>query len=88
MSKSIQKAGSVMSNIITVEIAVVDSEAGILLESLQHEMEWLKRINATSEDEAIDAGNNYIEVSSLYEKIKKKSILTLGKQRINGTVQL
>ncbi|MFT6267143.1 MAG: hypothetical protein ACJAWS_003310 [Oleiphilaceae bacterium] len=77
-----------MSNIITVEIAVVDSEAGILLESLQHEMEWLKRINATSEDEAIDAGNNYIEVSSLYEKIKKKSILTLGKQRINGTVQL
>jgi hypothetical protein len=88
VSKSIQKAGSVMSNIITVEIAVVDSEAGILLESLQHEMEWLKRINATSEDEAIDAGNNYIEVSSLYEKIKKKSILTLGKQRINGTVQL
>jgi hypothetical protein len=86
VSKSIQKAGSVMSNIITVEIAVVDSEAGILLESLQHEMEWLKRINATSEDEAIDAGNNYIEVSSLYEKIKKKSILTLGKQRINGTV--
>jgi hypothetical protein len=88
VSKSIQKAGNVMSNIITVEIAVVDSEAGILLESLQHEMEWLKRINATSEDEAIDAGNNYIEVSSLYEKIKKKSILTLGKQRINGTVQL
>jgi len=79
-----------MSNIITVEIAVVDSEARILLESLQHEIERLKRINATSEDEdeAIDAGNNYIEVSSLYEKIKKKSILTLGKQRINGTVQL
>ena len=90
MSKSIQKAGSVISNIITVEIAVVDSEARILLESLQHEIERLKRINATSEDEdeAIDAGNDYIEVSSLYEKIKKKSILTFGKQRINGTVQL
>jgi hypothetical protein len=74
-----------MSNVRTIEITAVDSEARILLESLQHEMERLKRINATSEDEdeAIDAGNDYIEVSSLYEKIKKLSIPTFGEQITN-----
>jgi hypothetical protein len=74
-----------MSNVRTIEITAVDSEARILLESLQHEMERLKRINATSEDEdeAIDAGNDYIEVSSLYEKIKNLSIPTFGEQITN-----
>ena len=74
-----------MSNVRTVEISAVDSEARILLESLQHEMERLKNINATSEDEdeAIDAGNDYIEVASLYEKIKKISIPTFGEQITN-----
>jgi RPA family protein len=85
VSKSIQKAGGVMSNVRAVEITAVDSEARILLESLQHEMERLKVINATSEDEdeAIDAGNDYIEVSSLYEKIKKIAIPTFGAQITN-----
>ncbi len=74
-----------MSNIRTIEITVIDSEARILLESLRHEMERLKGINSNSEDEdeAADAGNDYIEVSSLYEKIKNISIPTFGEQIAN-----
>jgi RPA family protein len=85
MPESFQKAGSVMATIREIEVSAIDSEARIILESLYREMERLKAINASSEDEgeAADAGNDYLEVSSLYDKIREIAVSTFGNQITN-----
>lgn len=74
-----------MANLREIEIQAIDSEARIILESLQREMERLKAINANSddEDESADAGNDYLEVSSLFDKIKATAIAEFGEQITN-----
>jgi hypothetical protein len=74
-----------MTNIREIEISAIDSEACIILESLHREMERLKAINANSddEDEAADAGNDCLEVSSLYNKVKETAVSTFGSQITN-----
>ena len=74
-----------MTNIREIEILAIDSEARIILESLQREMQRLKSINANSEDEdeAADAGNDYLEVSSLYEKVESLAVSKFGPQITN-----
>ncbi|PCJ14500.1 MAG: hypothetical protein COB04_15160 [Gammaproteobacteria bacterium] len=74
-----------MTAIREIEISAIDSEARIILESLHREMERLKAINANSddEDEAADAGNDYLEVSSLYDKVKGVAVPTFGNQITN-----
>lgn len=74
-----------MATIREIEVSAIDSEARIILESLYREMERLKAINASSEDEdeAADAGNDYLEVSSLYDKIREVAVSTFGNQITN-----
>ena len=69
-----------MTTIREIEISAIDSEARIILESLHREMERLKSINANSDDEAADAGNDCLEVSSLYNKVKEIAVSTFGSQ--------
>lgn len=54
-----------------------------MLESLFREMNRLKLINATSEDEAAVAGNDYIEISGFYERLSDKAMLVFGEQILN-----
>jgi hypothetical protein len=48
-------------------------------------MKRLKLINETSEDEdeAADAGNDYIEISGFYERLSDKAVSVFGEQIIN-----
>lgn len=74
-----------MTNIRQIEISAINSEARIILDALRREMERLKSINVNSEDEdeAADAGNDYLEVSSLYEKVESLAVSTFGPQITN-----
>lgn len=76
-----------MTNIREIKISAIDSEVRIILESLHREMERLKAINANSddedEDEAANAGNDCLEVSSLYNKVKETAVSTFGSQITN-----
>ena len=74
-----------MTTLREANIFTCDSEMRIILESLHREMERLKNINATSqnEDEVADAGNDYMEVASLYEKLEDIAISTFGDQITN-----
>ncbi len=59
-----------------------DWEVRYILESLSKEMNRLKLINSTSDDEdtAADAGNDYMEISGLFERLSEKAIAVFGEQ--------
>ncbi len=57
-----------------------DWETRYILESLSKEMTHLKAINASSQDEAADAGNDFIEVSGLYDQMSSNAIEVFGQQ--------
>jgi hypothetical protein len=71
-----------MAIIRELEVKLNDWETRYVLESLSREMERLKTINAESsdEDEAADAGNDFMEISSLYESVSKSAIEVFGEQ--------
>ncbi|WP_460237306.1 hypothetical protein [Aurantivibrio plasticivorans] len=68
-----------------MNISSNDWETRYILESLAAEMNRLKTINATSkdEDEAADAGNDYIEISGLYERLSSEAVNVFGEQILN-----
>ncbi len=74
-----------MTIIRELDISICDWETRIILESLQREMARLKSINDTSnnEDEVADAGNDYIEISGLYERLEKEAVEKFGDQIVN-----
>lgn len=71
-----------MAAVREIEAKFVDWEARYLLAALSREMERLKRINSESEDEdeAADAGNDYLEISGLYERLSSEAVSTFGGQ--------
>jgi hypothetical protein len=62
-----------------------DWEIRYVLESLSREMGRLRLINASNEDEdeAADAGNDYIEISGFYERLAEKAVSVFGEQILN-----
>lgn len=74
-----------MTNIREIEVKLNDWETRYVLESLSREMMRLKTINAESEDEdeAADAGNDFMEISSLYEHVSKNAVEVFGEQILN-----
>ncbi|GAB1257716.1 hypothetical protein NBRC116494_22180 [Aurantivibrio plasticivorans] len=74
-----------MATIREMNISSNDWETRYILESLAAEMNRLKTINATSEDEdeAADAGNDYIEISGLYERLCSEAVNVFGEQILN-----
>ncbi|NMM42324.1 hypothetical protein [Pseudoalteromonas arctica] len=71
-----------MTVIRELNVNLNDWETRYILESLSKEMAHLKAINATSEDEdeAADAGNDFIEVSGLYDQMSSNAVEVFGKQ--------
>lgn len=71
-----------MTVIRELELQLTDWEAKYVLEALSKEMTRLKIINQTSEDEdeAADAGNDYIELSGFFDKVSSKAKSTFGEQ--------
>ncbi|AZG74478.1 hypothetical protein [Shewanella livingstonensis] len=70
--------------IVTRELNVNlnDWETRYILESLSKEMAHLKAINASSEDEdeVADAGNDFIELSGLYDQMSSNAVEVFGQQ--------
>jgi hypothetical protein len=71
-----------MSEIRELNVVLNDWEARYILESLSREMDRLKSINLESEDEdeVADAGNDYLEISSLFENLSSNAVALFGDQ--------
>lgn len=75
-----------MASIRELDVRLIDWEAKYVLESISREMQRLKAINETStdEDEAADAGNDFIELSGLYERLLSEAINKFGAQIVES----
>ncbi|WP_435237185.1 hypothetical protein ACR30L_06325 [Psychromonas sp. PT13] len=53
--------------------------------TLSREMERLKTINSESDDEdkIADAGNDYLEISSLFDNLSSNAVSLFGEQILN-----
>ncbi len=71
-----------MTNVRELTISLLDWEARIILESVTVELKRLKKITETSDDEDVvaDAGNDYLEVLGLKERLENKAVSIFGKQ--------
>lgn len=71
-----------MTVISELNVNLNDWETRYILESLSKEMAHLKAINASSEDEdeAADAGNDFIEVSGLYDQMSSNAVEVFEQQ--------
>lgn len=69
-----------MANIREINITLLDWETRIVLESISREMQRLKLITETSddEDEIADAGNDYLEVAGLKERLEGQAKCIFG----------
>lgn len=74
-----------MSEVRELDVKLNDWEARYVLESLSREMERLKTINRESddEDEVADAGNDYLEISSLFDHLSSNAVSLFGEQILN-----
>ena len=74
-----------MTVIREMEVKLSDWETRCILESLSREMQRLRSINAESEDEdeAADAGNDYMEISGLYERLSENAVNVFDAQILN-----
>jgi len=74
-----------MSEVRELDVKLNDWEARYVLESLSREMDRLKTINSESddEDEIADAGNDYLEISSLFDNLSSNAVSLFGEQILN-----
>ncbi|WP_417520595.1 hypothetical protein [Marinobacter sp.] len=85
MPESVQKAGGVMSTLRELKISLLDWETRAILESLSKEIDRLKEVAKTSddEDEAADAGNDWLELVGLKERLESEAVAVFGSQISN-----
>lgn len=71
-----------MTNRRELNLTLLDWEARYILESISREMKRLKTIAEKSEDEdeAADAGNDYLEIAGLKERLEKEAKNVFGNQ--------
>jgi len=73
-----------MAELREISITLLDWEARYILQSISNELQRLKAISESEDpDEAVDAGNDYIELSGLYESLSKTAASAFGKQITN-----
>lgn len=74
-----------MAELREISVTFLDWEVRYVLQSMSNELERLKIIAESSEDpdEAADAGNDYVELSGLYESLSVKATSAFGKQVTN-----
>jgi hypothetical protein len=75
----------VIANLRELNISLLDWEARYVLESLSRELERLKVVseNADDEDVAADAGNDYLELVGLKERLESEAKAVFGDQIVN-----
>lgn len=74
-----------MANLRELNVSLLDWETRYVLESLSKELERLKHVsqNAADDDEAADAGNDYIELLGLKERMESEAKAVFGEQILN-----
>lgn len=74
-----------MANLRELTVSLLDWETRAVLESLTREMQRLKVLAETSdnEDEAADAGNDFLEVAGLLERMQSEAKSVFGDQITN-----
>ncbi len=74
-----------MSTLRELKISLLDWETRAILESLSKEIDRLKEVAKTSddEDEAADAGNDWLELVGLKERLESEAVAVFGSQISN-----
>jgi hypothetical protein len=74
-----------MTTLREMNITLLDWETRYILESLSRELERLKAVseNADDEDVAADAGNDYLELVGLKERLESEAKAIFGDQITN-----
>jgi hypothetical protein len=74
-----------MATLRDMNVTLLDWETRYILESLSRELERLKAIseNADDEDAAADAGNDYLELIGLKERLESEAKAVFGDQITN-----
>ncbi|BBM03228.1 hypothetical protein [Microbulbifer sp. GL-2] len=85
MLEGIHKADYVLTHIKEMNTSLCDWETRMVLEAITREAERLKSICETSEDEdeVADAGNDYLEVIGLKERLENQAIEVFGQEITN-----
>lgn len=77
-----------MAELREMPISVVDWEARFILQSIGNELLRLKALaESGDEDESIDAANDYVALSGLYERLSENAASIFGKQITNFSDQ-
>lgn len=71
-----------MAEVRELNVNLNDWETRYILSALSNEMSRLKKINAESEDEdeAADAGNDFLEISGFFERMSEEAVSLFGEQ--------
>jgi len=79
-----------MANPREMNVTLLDWEARIILESISREMQRVKLIAETSddEDEIADAGNDCMEIAGLKERLEEQAKSIFGKQICNFSLEV
>lgn len=73
-----------MAELRDMSISIVDWETRYILQSISNELLRLKALaESGDEDESIDAANDYVELSGLYERLSENAVSIFGKQITN-----
>lgn len=73
-----------MANVIEMTFNTVDWETRYLLQSIHNELQRLRTISESGgEDDSIDAANDFIELSGLYERLSESATSIFGQQITN-----
>lgn len=75
-----------MAEVREVKVSLLDWEARIVLESIERELQRLRHVTETSDDEdaVADAGNDYLQVVGLKERLQQEATAMFGKHFIGG----
>lgn len=75
-----------MANVRELKLALLDWEVRYILKGIASEMDRLKKIaeESSDEDEAADAGNDYLEVAGLKERMEAEAVSVFGSAILTG----
>lgn len=75
-----------MAEVLEVKVSLLDWEARIVLECIERELQRLRHVTETSDDEdaVADAGNDHLLVVGLKERLQQEATAMFGKHFIGG----
>jgi hypothetical protein len=69
-----------MAEVREIKVSLLDWEARIVLESIERELQRLRHVTETSDDEdaVAEAGNDYLQVVGLKERLQEQAEAVFG----------